>query len=453
MEDQELPGYHPPEKKGNKIPATKPALGTVWCSPNTLASIVSDLTEPQRAAIEKVIDIRPTTEFRTSPAAADLKRSEGQGDHSEPDAHPNTSAQQSHSSNSERADFKGSSTKYKSVPDNLHQSHTFKDFEADRNQDNLAQQNKATESKTRKRKARKDAQDRTTNSGDADIAEDNTHKGKAQTTKARSPSKRKTKPIKKSDFAYEETTKRQTKRQKAAGPSERYLCTEEDEATIEYIESSRLNKILVSIGDIELTREDMKCLLNKDGWLGTLVMNAYIHLIRDKEQGNRDEGSVLLENTFFTSQAYKRKTDLTWIQTQSAKHLKNDMLQNLEERYYSKVELDETNWQDIHVSQWQIVEEIKQHVQHDSCSKKKKIEQSPCREDAPGRMGLISENHPGMTAEIPACSPGLRPAPKRRRRGQLPPINPRPVGPDIGAGKPDRACLVARIGLSHGAGD
>ena len=24
--------------------------------------------------------------------------------------------------------------------------------------------------------------------------------------------------------------------------------------------------------------------------------------------------------------------------------------------------------------------------------------------DAPGHMGLISENHPGMTAEIPACS-------------------------------------------------
>lgn len=25
--------------------------------------------------------------------------------------------------------------------------------------------------------------------------------------------------------------------------------------------------------------------------------------------------------------------------------------------------------------------------------------------DAPGHMGLISENHPGMTADIPACSP------------------------------------------------
>nr|CAB3503033.1 unnamed protein product [Digitaria exilis] len=25
--------------------------------------------------------------------------------------------------------------------------------------------------------------------------------------------------------------------------------------------------------------------------------------------------------------------------------------------------------------------------------------------NAPGHMGLISENHPGMTAEIPACSP------------------------------------------------
>jgi hypothetical protein len=26
------------------------------------------------------------------------------------------------------------------------------------------------------------------------------------------------------------------------------------------------------------------------------------------------------------------------------------------------------------------------------------------RKDAPGHMGLISENHPGMTAEMPACS-------------------------------------------------
>lgn len=30
--------------------------------------------------------------------------------------------------------------------------------------------------------------------------------------------------------------------------------------------------------------------------------------------------------------------------------------------------------------------------------------------DAPGHMGLISENHPGMTAEIPACSPAPVPA-------------------------------------------
>ncbi|TVU22289.1 hypothetical protein EJB05_31974 [Eragrostis curvula] len=181
---------------------------------------------------------------------------------------------------------------------------------------------------------------------------------------------RKAKPIQNKDEQFDYTCGTK-KRKRGPAPRDCYTCTEDDIPTLNHIESSELERRLVKIQDVVLTKETMQCLANKNGWLGDEVIDASIRCLEDKMRPDkRDGGRALLQTTPLLNHIMNQEEDsqAPWVKDAIAQHLNNEMLQRLE-AYYDKIRKPKgCKWRDHYVSDWEVIEQIEKSMQRDGSS-------------------------------------------------------------------------------------
>ncbi|RCV05433.1 hypothetical protein SETIT_1G083700v2 [Setaria italica] len=81
--------------------------------------------------------------------------------------------------------------------------------------------------------------------------------------------------------------------------SNEYLINADELSTVQYINSTSQDKVLVDIGFYTATKKDLECLLNSEMFLNDSVMNAYIRILKAQPSINeREDGYAYLETTY-----------------------------------------------------------------------------------------------------------------------------------------------------------